>query len=162
SADPRRARVGTGPGRRTGGPDPRRVPPWTDGAGDMNGLRPRRLGGLVFLALLAAAGAPGAEPSTFDPISREYSGAIRPLVAKSCLECHWTDAQEGDLDLERFAQLGDVRREPKSWQKVAEMVGNGEMPPKEGRRLPPSERKTLLGWVERYLKAEAHASAGDP
>jgi hypothetical protein len=66
------------------------------------------------------------------------------------------------LDLERFASLTDVRRSPRVWQKVAEMLDNGEMPPKKATQPSEAQRKQLRGWVERYLNAEAHASAGDP
>ena len=92
-----------------------------------------------------------------------YADQVRPLVTKYCLECHSTAAQEGELDLERFARLDDVRSATKVWIKVAEMLDNGEMPPKDaaaaGRR---TTRKQLRGWIQRYLDAEALASAGDP
>ena len=83
-------------------------------------------------------------------------------MRRYCLECHSTEAQEGELDLERFATVADVRRSPKAWQKVAEMLDNGEMPPKDAMQPAPDERRQLRGWVERYLNAEALASAGDP
>src|SRR5262245_54209685 len=69
---------------------------------------------------------------------------------------------EGDLDLERFAALGDVRKATAVWLKVAEMLDNGEMPPKGARRMLAGERRILRDWLARYLKAEARASAGDP
>jgi hypothetical protein len=98
----------------------------------------------------------------FDAIGTEYSGEIRPLVTQFCLNCHSTAKQKGDLDLERFSTLGDVRRGTKAWLKVAEMLDNGEMPPKNSRQPSAAERKRLRTWVERYLDAEALANAGDP
>jgi hypothetical protein len=99
---------------------------------------------------------------SFDALGGEYAKSITPVMKKYCLECHATDVQEGDLDLERFVALSDVRRAVKTWLKVAEMLDNGEMPPKKGRRLPMEDRKLLRGWIDRFLKAEAHATAGDP
>ena len=79
-----------------------------------------------------------------------------------CLGCHSTALRTGELDLERFATLAEVRRGTKAWLKVAEMLDNGEMPPESARQPAPEQRKELRGWVERYLHAEALANAGDP
>ncbi len=83
-------------------------------------------------------------------------------MTRVCLNCHSTAKQKGDLDLERFASLKDIRRDTKVWLKVAEMLDNGEMPPKEAKQPTSAERKQLRGWVERYLHAESLAQAGDP
>jgi hypothetical protein len=98
----------------------------------------------------------------FDAIGSEYTHEIRPLMAQLCLNCHSTSKQKGDLDLEQFSRLEDVRRGTKVWLKVAEMLDNGEMPPKDSKQPSAEQRKRLRGWVERYLQAEALASAGDP
>ena len=58
----------------------------------------------------------------------EYADAAKPLLAKYCLECHSTEVMEGDLDLERFAALGDVRKATAVWLKVAEMLDNRDLP----------------------------------
>jgi mono/diheme cytochrome c family protein len=109
-------------------------------------------------SLLAAA-----EPTpTLEQAAAEYASTAKPLLKRYCLGCHSTDAMEGELDLERFAALGDVRKEPGVWQRVAEMLDNGEMPPKDARRLPDEKRRALRGWLAGYLRAEALAGAGDP
>ena len=104
----------------------------------------------------------GAEPASFDALAGEYAARVRPLMTRLCLECHSTAAKEGELDLERFAKLDDVRPATKTWLKVAEMLDNGEMPPKDAEPLAADEKKQLRGWIQRYLEAEAYASAGDP
>jgi hypothetical protein len=102
------------------------------------------------------------DPQPFEAIGSEYTSQVRPLMVRYCLNCHSTAKQKGDLDLEHFSKLADVRRETKVWLKVAEMLDNGEMPPADTKQLSAAERKHLRGWVERYLHAEALASAGDP
>lgn len=124
---------------------------------------PHRAGAALAIALATAtATAPPAEPGPFDALAKEYAEAARPLVARYCLGCHSTEDKEGDLDLEAFGSLEDVRRSPGSWGKVAEMIDSGEMPPEDSDQPTPEERATLRGWVARYLKAEALADAGDP
>jgi len=100
--------------------------------------------------------------ASFESLSKQFDKDIHPLMKQFCLECHSTAKVEGDLDLERFAKFEDVRHDSKAWIKVVEMVGNGEMPPKDAKQITPEQRKELLGWVEAYLHAEALSNAGDP
>ena len=55
-----------------------------------------------------------------------------------------------------------MRQAPKVWVKVVEMMEDGEMPPKKKPQLTAAERKAFLGWIRKYLDAEALANAGDP
>src|SRR4051812_42227830 len=125
---------------------------------------PRLWAGLIFLVVFASTipAARAADAPTLEQAAAEYSNAARPLLTRYCLKCHSTELMEGELDLERFASLGDVRKATGVWLKVAEMLDNGEMPPKEARRMPAGERRALRDWLARYLKAESLASAGDP
>jgi hypothetical protein len=115
---------------------------------------------------IAGAGDSAVRPAeadrAFDAIGSEYGRDIRPIVRQFCLKCHSTAEQKGDLDLERFSKLDDVRRDTKAWLKVAEMLDNGEMPPKDARQPSTAQRKELRGWIDRYLHAESLAKAGDP
>lgn len=113
---------------------------------------------LLFAPAIAAAD----EPVTFDTLAAEYKRDVRPLLQRFCLECHSSQQKEGDLDLQRFASLAEVRRGTKVWLKVVEMLDNGEMPPKDADQPSLQQRQKLRAWAERYLYAEALANAGDP
>src|SRR5262249_48281846 len=121
---------------------------------------------VVMLGVLGcvAPGVPAIEPKedSFDALADQFQTTTRPVVRQFCLGCHSTEEQEGDLDLERFATLTDVRRDTKVWQKVAEMLDHREMPPRRAVQPTAAQRDQLRGWVERYLRAEALAQAGDP
>jgi hypothetical protein len=86
----------------------------------------------------------------------------RPLLERYCHDCHAGDAAEADVDLAAFASVDDLRRHPGLWQRVAEVVADGEMPPKDADQPAAEERRKLLDWVRRFLAAEAAAHAGDP
>jgi hypothetical protein len=101
-------------------------------------------------------------PVSFERVGRDFDVSTRPLLKRYCLTCHSTDEQEGDLDLERFETLRAVRSDARAWQKVAEMLDNGEMPPKKAKQLAKDERSRLRNWVRDYLDTEAKAQAGDP
>lgn len=109
-------------------------------------------------AVTKAAG----EAPPFQALGVEYAREILPLLRQYCTGCHSKAKRAGELDLERFATLAVVRRDPKAWMRVAEIMHDGEMPPKGARQPTPAQRQRLTGWVKRYLDAEALANAGDP
>jgi hypothetical protein len=116
----------------------------------------------LFCLLVVPAVCFGDEPPVFQKLGETFGREIRPILDQHCMKCHAADVQEGTLDLEQFAKLDDVRRSTTTWLKVAEMLDNGEMPPKKAPQPKPELRARLRGWVADYLKAEAIASAGDP
>ncbi|MFO0843575.1 MAG: DUF1592 domain-containing protein [Gemmataceae bacterium] len=121
----------------------------------------------ALLALaLAVVGPAGphrlAADEPFGRLATEYTKEVRPLLQRYCARCHSAKNPEGDVNLESFVTLADVRKAPKTWQKVLEMLGSEQMPPRGARRPGEVERGRLVGWVRGYLKAEAVAQAGDP
>jgi hypothetical protein len=107
---------------------------------------------LLAFAALAAAAAP---PGVFDQ-------SIRPMVKEFCLGCHSTAKHKGDLDLERFSSLSEIKKHPKVWQQVVEQLSLGEMPPKEKPQPTAAQRAQLLASVQAVLDEVALARAGDP
>ncbi len=110
---------------------------------------------LPFLLLLGS----GAQET---PLEADYARRIHPLAAKYCLDCHSHKDKKGDLDLQRFATITDIRKDLRPWPLVVEMLENGEMPPKKSLQPSPAERKLIAGWTRDFLDAEARARAGDP
>jgi hypothetical protein len=92
----------------------------------------------------------------------DYAEKVLPVLKDSCLNCHSTKKQKGDVDLERFATVADVRRDPQVWESVLEQVASGEMPPKKEKLLSAAAKKVLLDWTRRTLDEVAIANAGDP
>ncbi len=124
----------------------------------------RHVAGIVSLILLIASthAASGQSTASFEDLAQTYQQQIHPLLQAHCVDCHSTADKQGELDLEQFASLKDIRRAPAQWQSVRQMIENGEMPPEDSRQLSPPQQKQLSQWLDRYLTAEAHAHAGDP
>jgi hypothetical protein len=91
-----------------------------------------------------------------------YARDIRPLMQTYCHKCHSEGHAEAEIDLAALATFSDVRKHPRTWQKVGEMLDSGQMPPKEARQPTAEERKRLQDWVRGYLTLEAQARDGDP
>lgn len=82
----------------------------------------------------------------------------RTILQTYCLNCHSTEKQKGDLDLE----ASDIQKEPHVWENVLDQMQLGEMPPKKEKQLSADEKKQLVGWVRGTLDKIALANAGDP
>lgn len=121
---------------------------------------------VAFFALNFVVALPPAKAQTpvvaFDDLSDRFTSETLPIVKRHCLGCHSTEKMEGDLDLERFAGLADVRKEPELWRHAMEQILEGEMPPKNRKRPTEAEKSAVIGWIREYLHAEALANAGDP
>lgn len=98
----------------------------------------------------------------FPALEQAYQPKVQPLLKTYCYKCHSGDDAEGEIDLESFATMADVRRSPKIWLKVREMLESRQMPPKEKKQPTDEERSRLQTWVRDYLQSEAQARAGDP
>lgn len=117
--------------------------------------------GLALLTATLATVTRGNQPPSAEPAA-EYTNHIRPLLTQYCLTCHSRDQKKGDLDLERFTSIEQLRKDLRPWQAVLEALENGEMPPKKKPQPRPEERQRLVKWVRGFLDAEARARAGDP
>ncbi|MFP6764843.1 MAG: c-type cytochrome domain-containing protein, partial [Planctomycetaceae bacterium] len=89
------------------------------------------LAGYILCVLFGSVVVAADEPASFDALSTEYERDVRPLLKRFCLKCHSSEKKDGELDLQRFASLAEVRRGTRVWSQVAEMLDNGEMPPEE-------------------------------
>lgn len=110
---------------------------------------------LASQAVPASAQTDAANPEYFEK-------NIRPLLKQYCLDCHSTEKQKGELDLERFTLLTEVKRHPKVWQAAIEQLTTNEMPPKDKPQPKSDERERLASWVRGILDDLARARAGDP
>ncbi|WP_395737303.1 DUF1592 domain-containing protein [Prosthecobacter sp.] len=92
----------------------------------------------------------------------DFQSSILPLLKERCNTCHSTEKQKGDLDLERFTSIADIKREPMIWEGVLDQLHMGEMPPKKETQLSTEQKKLLTQWVQSRLDEVALANAGDP
>jgi hypothetical protein len=120
------------------------------------------LGLVAAMGWLAHRQALEAQEPEWNTLAGTYTKQIRPLLETYCQRCHGPNRQEADLDLGRFTKLADIRKSPRIWQKLLEMLDTEQMPPQKAKQPTDGERATLRSWVRGYLKAEARSRAGDP
>ncbi len=117
---------------------------------------------LWLFALAHLSGAFMARAAEVNTSAIFFEETIRPVVKEFCLSCHSTEKHKGDLDLERFLSLNEVKKHPKVWQQVIEQLSLGEMPPKEKPQPTSAQREQLMAWANAVLDEVALARAGDP
>src|SRR5437016_1047321 len=89
-----------------------------------------------------------------------YETGIAPLLKKYCTNCHGGDSPKNDLSLE-FADARDIQqrllKDRKVFERVAERVRLGEMPPSRRAKPTEQEKKGLITWIDRdVLRIEGH------
>lgn len=96
-------------------------------------------------------------------LQADYEESQAAALKKYCLGCHSAAEKQGELDLEQFHSVADMRRDVIPWLRVVEMMDDGEMPPKDAKSQPTKAELTALrNWVRSVLDADAKANAGDP
>ena len=79
-----------------------------------------------------------------------FTKSVQPILKEYCVTCHSTEKQKGDLDLERFQSLEQIKRDPSVWEHALEQIRDREMPPKDkpkpsAQQLAPMKSACLLG-----------------
>ena len=78
----------------------------------------------------------------------QWSNRILPWIEHYCLDCHDEANEEGGLELERFTSEKLALSEPHTWEKAAQLVEMGDMPPRDRFNLPSNEeRAQFVNWV---------------
>ena len=93
---------------------------------------------------------------------RAFHESVQPILKEHCNTCHSTEKQKGDLDLEQFASIAEIKKQPAIWERILEQLANNEMPPKKERQLSAEQKVQLTAWVQAVLDEVALANAGDP
>ena len=103
------------------------------------------------------------ETDAFAPLQKQFEQTQQAALKQYCLSCHSAAEKQGELDLEQFQSVANMRQNVVPWQRVVEMMDDGEMPPKEAEHQPTKvEHTSLRNWVRAVLDADAKANAGDP
>ena len=61
-----------------------------------------------------------------------------------CLDCHDTETQEGEVDLETLSFTIATIEQAERWQKVMNVLNSGEMPPEDSERPDGNEKADFL------------------
>jgi mono/diheme cytochrome c family protein len=82
------------------------------------------------------------------PGKPDFARDVRPLLNKYCIDCHNARKRKGNLSLEGFTDEAAALKDPKVWEKVADNLRSGDMPP-QGRKRPAAEELDAVNaWID--------------
>jgi len=97
----------------------------------------------VSVALVVATGTAVADPEA------GYKSRITPILEKYCFDCHAEGVSKGKFSMDEFKDLPAHLKDRKHWLTVWHNLRSQVMPPSDKDQPSPSERHTLLDWIER-------------
>ena len=97
-----------------------------------------------FAAAALAAAEPAAGPITLG----EH---ILPLLEKYCVDCHNADKHKGDLNLLPLLEKPNLGEHREVWEKIAEALESGDMPPEKKPHPEKEQREMLLQFIDSQL-----------
>ena len=88
-------------------------------------------------------------------------GSFARLITGFCADCHTGADAEAGVDLEALSQ-DPIAAEFASWRKIARVVADGSMPPRDAEQPAPSIRKSVVDDLRRAIQATQQRAAKDP
>ena len=86
-------------------------------------------------------------------VQRQFTNQIRPILEKSCGDCHWGDNDDAGVNLEPFKTMDQLLDARKLWRKVLTRVAAREMPPEDSDPLTDQEHEAVTKWVDDLLNS---------
>jgi hypothetical protein len=117
---------------------------------------------------MTSAQAPAPPSVAISPVPAHSTapGAPAETFKEYCFECHGTDKPKAELSIERLVGQSSRTSMGESWQaweRIAEKLESGEMPPKEATLFPSDdERAAAAKWIRTTLRAYETEHAGEP
>jgi mono/diheme cytochrome c family protein len=82
----------------------------------------------------------------------EFSESVQPFLLAYCLKCHGPEKVKGDMVLHTLRSDFAAEAASDQWERVLEMVEDGEMPPVGELQPKDSERQQISDWITSKLK----------
>jgi hypothetical protein len=92
---------------------------------------------LAWIVAATAGAALASPPPTSDLESRA-------LLKRYCYECHGDGASSGDIAMDAYRNLADVRKAKDTWAKIISYARNQTMPPPDAERQPSQDERDAL------------------
>ena len=78
----------------------------------------------------------------------DFKKDVLPVLTTYCTKCHGGEKPSGSFRLDNVKDLDAALKRPKAWEKVAEALRGGEMPPPEKPRPSATELDAVNGWID--------------
>lgn len=118
----------------------------------------------LVVSVMAGAGAaqPPADKDKLPPkLRHDFVNQIQPILAKYCTSCHGGPKPKAGVAL-AFKDEKEAGKQRQLWEKVAQVLRAGEMPPSGKARPSAREQDLLAAWVDNDMLAVNCSGPRDP
>lgn len=84
----------------------------------------------------------------------EFKDKIQPFLGKYCVSCHSPEKKKAGFDLSKFGTLDSIAGDRKLWQRAAEYVASGEMPPEEAPQPEIPAADAVAEWLQGFIDSQ--------
>lgn len=116
-------------------------------ASPIHALSIMRILALVVTSLLMGS----ANATDWAKRNEEFGKTIEPLLKQFCYGCHSGAQAESGLALNHFPDAKAVFRQRRIWEKVAQRLDIGDMPPVDSEQPSDTDRKLVSDWIKNTL-----------
>lgn len=115
----------------------------------------------LFVLLIAMVSCFEIVPSVFAAV-HSFEDHVGEVIQRYCLECHSSEKQKGDIDLEVMLTPGQFARFFKEWEIVVEQLDAGDMPPDKADQPSAKDRSLIAQSVHHEIERQSTQQSGDP
>lgn len=90
--------------------------------------------------------------ATFEESQAEYDRAVRPVLARFCVECHGPDLAEKALNLQQLAADMKSSTSAARWAVVLAQLSLGKMPPQGAPQPDAAAKGGVIAWIQAEMK----------
>lgn len=108
---------------------------------------------LTLLAIPVAASA-GDQSKVQERDAQFFREKLQPFLAKHCQNCHNAKEKKAKFDLTEFGTPESILADRKRWQRAAEYLASGEMPPEQAPQPEVAEADAMSGWIVTFLESQ--------
>jgi hypothetical protein len=95
------------------------------------------------------------------PAADTFAKDVAPVLQKYCVGCHGGNSPAAGVTLATYKNTASVIKERSIWEKVAQHVSSGHMPPKGMPQPPKAVKDRFVAWVESTI-SQANCDIKDP
>lgn len=92
----------------------------------------------------------------------EFQSQVLPLFRQACFDCHSTESNEGELDLESLMTERPLVKNRLKWINVYEQTRNHVMPPEDADALGESKRRKMVAWIHNEIHNFDYSTVSNP
>jgi hypothetical protein len=117
---------------------------------------------IVIMPLIWFIAGPPARQAQRPQPSVSFERSVLPYFAENCYACHNAKLQSGGLNLEAYRTAASITEDREKWERIAQKIHTGEMPPGGMPRPDEAQSNAVVRWIENHFERADRLAKPDP